>query len=124
MLTCNRNSWKQYLDAHEITFRAVLRDYDEIPLAELRGRVFDEAVVGLGAFFAINAMDSMEIVKGINEEEDVVYQKEQTLLLLTALRVLPRLAFYYAADRWRLEALEVDGGGLGRSWESVRWGNG
>lgn len=96
-------------------------EYAVFPLTELRGRVFDEAVVGLGAFFAVNAMDRVGVVKEMDEEGHV-YQKEETLLLLTALRVLPKLAFYYAADKWRLAALEMDGGELEERWEGVRWG--
>lgn len=97
-------------------------EYDVYPLPELRGSAFDEAVVGLASFFAVNAMDRTGVVKrmDVDDEDKDVYQKEETLLLLTALRVLPKLAFYFAADKWRLTELEAPSGNLGESWENVR----
>lgn len=126
VLTCSSNSWKQYLEAHEIVMKAILRDmeYDVFPLTELRSSAFDEAIVGLSAFFAINAMDKVGVVREIDvEQEKEMYQKDKTLLLLTALRVLPKLAFYYAADKWRLSALESDSKSLEESWENIRYVN-
>lgn len=103
--------------------RALLRslDYKQYPLPELRNSVFDEAVQGLGSFFAVNAMERLGIVeKREVEAESDVYQKRETLLLLTALRVLPKLAFYYTADKWRLDELEVASEDVGQSWEVAR----
>lgn len=91
-------------------------EFDEYPLSELRGSIFDEAVVGLGSFLAINAMDRVGVVKLRDDDVGDAYQKQVTLLLLTALRVLPKLAFYYAADTWRLDE------NLGKNWGSYRWG--
>lgn len=99
-------------------------EYDVCPLKELRGSSFDEAVVGLGAFLAINAMDKVGVVPEcdiVQDGEVDIYQRKETLLLLTALRILPKLAFYFTADKWRLTELELmTYENLGESWENTR----
>lgn len=98
-------------------------EYEVYPLTELRGSAFDEAVVGLASFFAVNAMEKAGVVKKMDVEEGKdVYEKEPTLLLLTAMRVLPKLAFYYAVDKWRLAALQEPSENLGETWENIRYG--
>jgi len=47
-------------------------------------------------------------------------------LMLTALNVLPRLAYYYAADLWRLNAIQeniTDPANLVSSWWKYRYYN-
>lgn len=104
-------------------------EYELCPLTELRSSTFDEALVNFGSYFAINAMDKMGVVKGkkvkedeLNVNEDDIYQRDDTLLLLTALRVLPKLAFYFTVDKWRLEGLdrELEIEDLGERWEALR----
>lgn len=92
-------------------------DYEVYPLSDLRGSAFDEAVAGLGPYFAVNAMGRT----GVARKRDVTGEEEQTLRLLTALRVLPKLAFHFAADKWRLAELEEPSGDVGGSWEGIRW---
>jgi len=45
-------------------------------------------------------------------------------LMITALHVLPRLAYYYAADLWRINAIEkniTDSSNLISSWWKYRY---
>jgi hypothetical protein len=53
-----------------------------------------------------------------NEERMIVS------LMITALNVLPRLAYYYAADLWRLNAIQeniIDPTDLVTSWWTYRY---
>lgn len=62
------------------------------------------------------------LMNSTNDDE----QRMIVSLTLTALNVLPRLAYYYAADLWRLNAIEkkiTDPANLVSSWWKYRYYN-
>ncbi|GJQ82092.1 hypothetical protein Trydic_g6964 [Trypoxylus dichotomus] len=119
ILTCNNVTWRSYLNAHEVVLEAGLKgiDYQALPRRELRHSVLEEAIVSLGSIIAIQNLPNY----GFTPECDYVDLENATehglaARLLLALRTLPKLAYYLAADVWRLEAFESPSEDIVYSW--------
>uniref|UniRef100_V5GKK7 Angiotensin-converting enzyme n=1 Tax=Anoplophora glabripennis TaxID=217634 RepID=V5GKK7_ANOGL len=116
---CDEPSWVTYLDAHETAFRIALRnqDYSSLMRQNLRYSGVDEAIAALGPLFAIESMH----YHGIKTVADVTDESvKMTKLLLVALRFLPQLPYYLAADEWRLQELDVPSANVAAYWWKVR----
>ncbi|RZC32885.1 angiotensin-converting enzyme, partial [Asbolus verrucosus] len=123
LLTCDKVSWVTYLDAFEVAVDVALRNIDYLSLSRLnlRYQVIDEAIKSLGSVLAIVNMRHNGILNkqlfSLNDEND---PNKMTELLLTALRVLPKLPFYLAADEWRLHLLENGLNNIDSTWWQFR----
>lgn len=122
VLTCNKTGFKEFLDAHEDVTHASLNavDYSSF-YSKLRVSVIEEAIVQLSTILAVKNMP----MNGIIPEEVIMASEEEhhtemTALLLTALRVIPRLPFYFLADEWRLKELNEPSEDLVKSWWEFR----
>lgn len=122
-MTCNKLDWTSYLDAHETAIKVALNnhDYEAILRLKLRYSAFDEAVVSLGTIFAIDNLPRNGLLPEdtfkLNENGES--NNQLTALLLLALRIFPKLAYYIGADTWRLDELEIPGN-FTASWWDVR----
>jgi hypothetical protein len=124
LLACDKTSWVAYLDAFEVAIDVALRnsDYLNLPLSNLRYSVVDDAVAGLGSVLAIKNMrykgvwdKSLFPQNGTDADPN-----KMTQLLLIALRVLPKLPYYLAADKWRLHLLENGFDNMNEEWWRFR----
>ncbi|KRT83950.1 Peptidase, partial [Oryctes borbonicus] len=119
ILTCKNLTWNSYFDAHEVVLEAGLKgvDYQAVPRRELRQSILEEAIVSLGPIIAVQNLPSY----GFTPECDYVDLQNATehalaARLLLALRILPKLAYYLAADVWRLEELQNPSQDMVQSW--------
>jgi hypothetical protein len=124
LLACDKTSWVAYMDAFEVAIDVALRnsDYLNLPLSNLRYSVVDDAVAGLGSVLAIKNMrykgvwdTSLFPQNGTDADAN-----KMTQLLLIALRVLPKLPYYLAADKWRLHLLENGFDNMNEEWWRFR----
>jgi hypothetical protein len=124
LLACDKTSWVAYMDAFEVAIDVALRnsDYLNLPLSNLRYSVVDDAVAGLGSVLAIKNMrykgvwdTSLFPQNGTDADPN-----KMTQLLLIALRVLPKLPYYLAADKWRLHLLENGFDNMNEEWWRFR----
>ncbi|GLV43739.1 Multidrug-Resistance like Protein 1 [Carabus blaptoides fortunei] len=123
VITCNSTGWVEYLDAHETMVRAALYnlDYSTATYSAFRVSALDEALASLSSILAVKNLPLVGIVP-----EDIFFNDngkneiEMTALLLTALRVLPRLPYYLLADTWRLQQLENPAVNMSASWWTER----
>lgn len=112
VLTCNLTGWPEYLDAYESVMRI-----KHIQLAEKENSfifrdnnhysAIYEAVTGLSALLASSPwyLQQLGLLSSKQNQDGSAEYSEASLLLLVALRTLPKLPYYLAADLWRLEAL-------------------
>lgn len=111
VLSCDKTpSWTDYLDIVEKTIEITLQNTNYVILPRLKRRysAIDEAVKSLGSILAIENLPHYDILpKKVfqSKTDDEINPQVMTKLLLTALRVLPKLPFHLAADKWRLELL-------------------
>lgn len=124
LFTCDKTTWVSYLDAFETAINVALRsvNYVDLPRLKLRNSGLDDAIVGLGSILAMKNM-KMEGVwdsELFKRDEKNFNENEMTELLLVALRVLPKMAFYMTADKWRLEVLQNGGDNMVASWWNMR----
>lgn len=123
ILTCKKLGWTEYLDIHEASINVALRnqDYASLPRRDTRFSAVDEALQGIGSLIAINNLPVYEFIPqtAFKEEKDT-YDRKNTALLLTALRVLPKLPYYLLADTWRLEELDFSYGNFTEKWWQKR----
>lgn len=123
LITCQKLGWKEYLDIHEASINVGLRnqDYYSLPRREIRFSAVDEALQNLGAIIAINNLPLYDFIpKNAFSDETDTYNRKNTALLLTALRVLPKLPYYLLADSWRLDELEFSYGNFTETWWQYR----
>ncbi|KAJ8928085.1 hypothetical protein NQ314_019383, partial [Rhamnusium bicolor] len=116
---CNESSWITYLDAHETAFTIALRnqDYNSLMRQSLRYSSIDNGIITLGSLLAIENLEHHGIVnKDVLNVTSIDDSWEMTKLLLTALRVIPKLPYYLAADEWRLTELENPSENLAATW--------
>ncbi|KAF5305474.1 hypothetical protein FQA39_LY01565 [Lamprigera yunnana] len=101
VFTCSKMNLKSFLDIHESGINVALRnrDYTAVPRGEMRYSAVDEALRGLGSLIAFHKLPTYKFVSEAS-------WSEETALLLTALRVLPKLPYYLLSDIWRLEELQ------------------
>lgn len=114
VVTCSKLNWKRYLDIHETAMEIALinQDYSWYVFNDLRYSIFDEAVKCLSTIYAVETFPHID-------KPDVTDLKMRNLLLV-ALRLLPRLQFYLAADTWRLNELQQPSQNEGETWENTR----
>ncbi|XP_044253409.1 angiotensin-converting enzyme-like isoform X2 [Tribolium madens] len=119
LFTCDKTSWVQYLNAFETAIELALRNVNYVDLARLKLRysAIDDAIVGLGSIFAIKNLRVQDVW---NYEIFKNNDNKMTELLLIALRVLPKLPYYLAADKWRLDVLQNGGSDISASWWNLR----
>lgn len=115
---CNKLTWKAYLDAHETALKVALNniDYDGLTRHKLRFSGIDSAVETLGSIIAVDSLS----YHGILEQDafEGNNSASMTKLLLTAVRVMPRLVYYLMADKWRLgEIKPTDENVMERYWK-------
>lgn len=70
----------------------------------------------MGTVFAMDNLYS----EGILEQKDFSENEKIMKLLMVALRVLPKLSYYLAADTWRIQELQNQTENFGESWENIR----
>lgn len=119
ILTCKNVTWNSYLSAHEAVLEVGVKglDYQSLPRRELRQSFLDEAIVNLGSVIAIQNLPNY----GFTPESDYTdFENGLAAKLLLALRVLPKLAYYIAADVWRLEELQNPSENIVNNWWEIR----
>lgn len=111
------------MEAHEVVIEAGLKgiEYRSLPRRELRQSFLEEAFVSLGSIIAIQNVPNY----GFTPECDYanlgnVTEHRLAARLLLALRILPKIAYYLAADFWRLEELQNPSGNIEQSWWEKR----
>ncbi|KAL1506258.1 hypothetical protein ABEB36_005653 [Hypothenemus hampei] len=119
VIDCNKTSWSSYLNAQETALKIALNnlDYTSLPRYNLRYCAIDDAMEKLGSILAIEGLKSHGITTTTNPENETT---QMTKLLLTALRVMPKLAYSFMADKWRMEILEQNITNIAGSWWSFR----
>lgn len=110
------------MNAHESAMRVVLNNKDYVALMrmKLRYSAFDDALISLSSIFAIEHLTFNGILSSDAYNEEVNEQNKMSALLLAALRTLPQLPYYLAADKWRLDELEHDSVNLTSTWWQYR----
>lgn len=116
VLTCSKMNWKRYLDIYETAMEVALanQDYAWNVFSDLRYSIIDEAAKGLATIFAV------ENFPHVDKTPLEANERKMRNLLLVALRVLPKLPFYLAADMWRLTELQELSENQGETWENTR----
>lgn len=121
LLTCNKVDWTGYLNAHETAIKIALnnQDYESILRLKLRYSAFDEAVTNLGTIFAIENLPRNGFLPEdtFKSDENGESKNRLSALLLVALRVFPKLAYYIGTDTWRLDELEIPGNFTATWWD-------
>lgn len=100
----------------------VNHDYNSLARRGLRYSAVDEALENLGSIVAINNLHHYKFINGniFNDYSDETYDTRMTALLLVALRTLPKLPYYLAADKWRLSELQSASNNVEGEWWNVR----
>jgi len=123
--TCSEASMSNFLGAHEdvgkILFNQMASGNTPVFSTANRYSILEESISTL--FGILSASPAwLNHTRLLNNDDD----NEQCAivsLMITALRVLPRLAYYYAADLWRLNAIReniTDSSSLISSWWRYR----
>lgn len=124
VITCAKLELSDYFNAHEAVLKMVLanHDYYSLPRRHLRYSAIDEAFESLGTILAVNNLARYKFINKpfSNDYTDETYDTRMTALLLVALRTLPKLPFYLAADRWRLNELKFGSNDVPKSWWTTR----
>ncbi|XP_077285728.1 angiotensin-converting enzyme-like [Arctopsyche grandis] len=114
--SCNQSTLPLFLDAHEAAMavkhselKASLSSNSYIFKEANRYSALDEAISGLGSLLAMTPhhLNNVRVLplKVFNSNKEK-FNNKIVLQMLLALRDLPRLAYYYAADRWRVEQVD------------------
>lgn len=111
------------MEAHEVVIEAGVKgiEYRSLPRRELRKSFLDEAIINLGSIIAIQNVPNY----GFTPECDYISlgnftEHRLAARLLLALRVLPKIAYYLAADFWRLDELQNPSENIEQSWWEYR----
>jgi len=123
--TCSEASMSNFLEAHEdvgkILFNQMASGNTPVFNIVNRYSVLEESISTL--FGILSATPAwLNHTRLLNNDGDNE-QRAIVCLMITALRVLPRLAYYYAADLWRLNAIReniTDSSSLISSWWKYR----
>ncbi|KAH0950931.1 hypothetical protein HN011_003249 [Eciton burchellii] len=123
--TCSKASMSNFLKAHEDVGRIVFNQMasENMPVLSIVNR-YSGLEESISTFFGILSANPawLNHTHLLNDDSD----NEQHMivsLMITALHVLPRLAYYYAADLWRINAIEkniTDSSSLISSWWKYR----
>ncbi|XP_066995373.2 angiotensin-converting enzyme [Anabrus simplex] len=117
--SCSEIGWIEYLDAHEVVATVVLNhlavnNNKHILRQTNRYSALMDAIPGVVSLLAasparLNQLNLLPKNTNTNTDYDEYggYSDHQNpaVLLLVALRTLPRLPYYLAADKWRLDML-------------------
>ncbi|XP_022919696.1 angiotensin-converting enzyme-like [Onthophagus taurus] len=123
LLTCNKTSWVEYLNTQEKSFELGLKnvDYTSLPYREIKSSFVEEGIKSLASTIAIHNMPYDDFTEQnafsthLNATENLFTAK-----LLVALRVLPKLAYYYTADTWRINEIQYPSENVVKSWWEER----
>lgn len=96
------------------------KDFTALMRMNLRHSAFDEALISLSSTFAIDYLPFNGVLPAEAFSEEEESQNKMTALLLLALRVLPKIPYYLAADLWRLDEFEQNSENLTNSWWQFR----
>jgi len=123
--TCSEASLSNFLGAHEdvgkILFNQMASENTPVFSTVNRYSVLEESMSTL--FGILSASPAWLNHTRLFDDEGDSEQRAIVSLMITALRVLPRLAYYYAADLWRLNAIReniTDSSSLTSSWWRYR----
>lgn len=123
--TCSKATMSNFLRAHEdmgkILFNQMITESTPILNTINRYSGLEEGISTLFGILSVSPawLNHTYLMNSTNDDE----QRMIVSLTLTALNVLPRLAYYYAADLWRLNAIEkkiTDPANLVSSWWKYR----
>lgn len=123
--TCSKATMSNFLRAHEdmgkILFNQMIIESTPILNTINRYSGLEEGISTLFGILSVSPawLNQTHLMNGTNDNE----QRMIVSLMLTALNVLPRLAYYYAADLWRLNAIQeniTDPANLVSSWWKYR----
>lgn len=122
VITCNKIGFSEYLDAHEDMTRAVLdqMDYSTSIYHKFRYSVIDEAISQLSSILAMKTLPMNGLLPEaviMNEEKN---HNQMTALLITALRIFPKLSYYFLADEFRLKEIENPSDNIVEKWWEYR----
>lgn len=123
VITCKDVNWVNYLNAHEVAMEVALskQDFPFLLRQKLRQSAFDEAFKALGSTLAISNLPFNNILdRDVFKFEDAKTTNKIMALFLVALRVLPKIPYYIAADLWRLEEIENPSEDLVIKWWEIR----
>ncbi|KAJ8676306.1 hypothetical protein QAD02_012093 [Eretmocerus hayati] len=105
--TCNESSISNYLAAYKHVGKALLHQMSGKPTILNHANRYSVLEEGIAEFFSLLAASPAWLQQtGLMNTSIGSKEAEMTSLTITALDVLPRLAYYISADKWRLEAIE------------------
>ncbi|XP_072756511.1 angiotensin-converting enzyme isoform X2 [Anoplolepis gracilipes] len=119
--TCSKATMSNFLRAHEdmgkILFNQMTIESTPILNTINRYSGLEEGISTLFGILSVSPawLNHTHLMNSTNDNE----QRMIVSLIITALNVLPRLAYYYSADLWRLNAIQeniTDPAGLLSSW--------
>ncbi|XP_077255351.1 angiotensin-converting enzyme isoform X2 [Temnothorax americanus] len=123
--TCSKATTSAFLTAHENVGKVLFNQMtvENTPVLDTVNR-YSGLEEGISTLFGILSaspawLDRTHLMNGSKDNE----QRMIASLMITALNVLPRLAYYYSADLWRLNAIEeyiTDPADLIASWWKYR----
>ncbi|XP_011340921.1 angiotensin-converting enzyme 2 [Ooceraea biroi] len=123
--TCSKASMSNFLTAHEDVGKIAFNQMssENMPILNTANRYsgLEESVSILFGILSANPawLNHTHLSNDVSNNE----QRMIASLMITALHVLPRLAYYYAADLWRINAIEkniTDSSTLISSWWKYR----
>ncbi|XP_012285768.1 angiotensin-converting enzyme [Orussus abietinus] len=106
--TCSEASISNYLDAHKnvakILVNQMMADHASMLSTANRYSALEEAMAQLFAILSVSPaqLQSLGLIRSTNGTEEL----QMLSLMITALDVLPSVAYYLSADLWRINALE------------------
>ncbi|XP_071647514.1 angiotensin-converting enzyme isoform X1 [Temnothorax longispinosus] len=123
--TCSKATMSNFLTAHENVGKVLFNQMtvENTPVLDTVNR-YSGLEEGISTLFGILSaspawLNHTHLMNGSKDNE----QRMIVSLMITALNVLPRLAYYYSADLWRLNAIEeniTDPADLIASWWKYR----
>lgn len=123
--TCSKATMSNFLRAHEDMGKILFHQMtvESTPILNTINR-YSGLEEGISTLFGILSaspawLNRTHLMNNINDNE----QRMIVSLMITALNVLPRLAYYYSADLWRLNAIQeniTDPTDLVSSWWKYR----
>nr|XP_012222251.1 PREDICTED: angiotensin-converting enzyme-like isoform X2 [Linepithema humile] len=126
--TCSKASVSNFLRAHEdvgkILFNQIAEETTPVLNIVNRYSGLEESISTLFGILSVSPA-WLKHTHLMNVTDNVSYQEKHMIasLMLTALNVFPRLAYYYSADLWRINAIDkniTDPTDLMSSWWKYR----
>lgn len=108
VLTCHQASLANFLDAHKVVAKVVMSQMkqDAYPVYNTANR-YSGLTEGVAELLSIISVSPGQLValELIDNSTDTEHSKISSLMI-TALDVLPRLAYYISADLWRIDVIK------------------